>query len=161
MMRSEKSRGSGDQAGWPPCRLLRGMHFITMAPEPTAPEPDPPQLMNPAGYELVDFGQLPAVACPCGQSRRALVDVADFPGTIHVTEIQEDARLHYHKRLLETYYFLQCESDARLQLDNKILPVQPGLCVMIRPGTRHRAIGRMTVLIVVLPKFDPLDEWFD
>jgi hypothetical protein len=26
---------------------------------------------------------------------------------------------------------------------------------------RHRAIGRMRVLIVVLPKFNPDDEWFD
>jgi hypothetical protein len=26
---------------------------------------------------------------------------------------------------------------------------------------RHRAIGRMQVLIVVYPKFDPADEWFD
>jgi hypothetical protein len=26
---------------------------------------------------------------------------------------------------------------------------------------RHRAIGRMKVLIVALPKFDAADEWFD
>jgi hypothetical protein len=32
---------------------------------------------------------------------------------------------------------------------------------MIPPGVRHRALGRMRVLIVVLPKFDPEDEWFD
>jgi hypothetical protein len=35
------------------------------------------------------------------------------------------------------------------------------MCVLIRPGVRHRAIGRMQVLIVVYPKFDPHDEWFD
>ena len=28
----------------------------------------------------------------------------------------------------------------------------------VRPRVRHRAIGRMTVLIVVFPKFDPDDE---
>ena len=39
--------------------------------------------------------------------------------------------------------------------------VRPGQCVMIPPGTRHRAVGRMKVLIVVLPKFDPEDEWLD
>jgi hypothetical protein len=32
------------------------------------------------------------------------------------------------------------------------------MCILIRPGVRHRAVGRMTVLIVVLPKFDPDDE---
>jgi mannose-6-phosphate isomerase-like protein (cupin superfamily) len=112
-------------------------------------------------YEIVDFGQLPGVACPCGTARRAFTDVADFPGTVHVTEISADARLHYHKTLTETYYFLECESDARIQLDDRLIPVRPGMCVMIRPGVRHRAVGRMKVLIFVLPKFDPADEWFD
>jgi hypothetical protein len=111
--------------------------------------------------EIVDFAQLPGVACPCGTARRAFADVADFPGTVHVTEISADARLHYHKTLTETYYFLECGDDARLQLDDQLIPVQPGMCVMIRPGVRHRAVGRMKVLIFVLPKFDPSDEWFD
>ena len=113
------------------------------------------------GYEITDFSIIPGVACPCGTARRAFAEVDDFPGTIHVTEIAADARLHYHKRLMETYYFLECGPDARLQLDDQIVPVHPGMCVLIRPGTRHRAIGRMKVLIVVLPKFDPNDEWFD
>jgi len=113
------------------------------------------------GYEIVDFAQLPGVACPCGTARRAFADIADFPGTVHVTEISTDARLHYHKKLNETYYVLECHDGARLQLDDESIPVHPGMCVMIRPGVRHRAVGQMKVLIVVLPKFDPTDEWFD
>ena len=109
----------------------------------------------------MDFAELPGVPCPCGTARRALADVDDFPGTIHVTEISSDAQLHYHKRLTETYYFLECGPHARMQLDDEEIPVRPGQCVMIRPGTRHRAIGSMKVLIVVYPKFDPEDEWFD
>ena len=113
------------------------------------------------GYEVVDFGQLPGVACPCGSARRAFADMEDYPATIHVTEISMDAKLHYHKRLTETYYFLECEPGAQMQLDEERIDVYPGLCVLIRPGTRHRAIGKMKVLIVVFPKFDPEDEWFD
>jgi mannose-6-phosphate isomerase-like protein (cupin superfamily) len=113
------------------------------------------------GYELIDFAEIPGTPCPCGTARRALTDVADFPGTIHVTEISEDSQLHYHQRLTETYYFLECGPDARMQLDSEVIPVRPGTCIMIRPGTRHRAIGKMKVLIVVFPKFDPEDEWFD
>jgi mannose-6-phosphate isomerase-like protein (cupin superfamily) len=113
------------------------------------------------GYEIVDFALIPGVACPCGTARRALAGVEDFPGTIHVTEISADALRHYHKRLTETYYFLECGPDARMQLDDDLVPVRPGMCIMIRPGVRHRAIGRMKVLIVVLPKFDADDEWFD
>lgn len=120
-----------------------------------------PPITNHRGYECVDFRELPPVACPCGQARRALADVPDFPGTIHVTRIEADARLHYHKRLTEVYYFLHCQPNAQMQLDDRLLDVHSGLCVMIRPGTRHRAIGKMEVLIVVHPKFDASDEWFD
>ncbi len=112
-------------------------------------------------YEVIDFADLPGVDCPCGVARRAFADVDDFPGTIHVTQISAAARMHYHRRLTETYYFLECEADAQMQLDDEVFDVHPGMCVMIRPGVRHRAIGRMKVLIVVLPKFDPQDEWFD
>jgi mannose-6-phosphate isomerase-like protein (cupin superfamily) len=110
------------------------------------------------GCEIVDFDELSPVACPCGQARRAFCDVPDFPGTIHRTEITSEAKTHYHNRLTETYYILQCEIGARMALDGKIIPLKPGMCILIRPGVRHRAIGRMTVLIVVFPKFDPDDE---
>ena len=112
-------------------------------------------------YELVDFAQLPGTPCPCGTARRAFAGVDDFPGTIHRTEIAATAQTHYHRRLTETYYFLECEPGSRMELDGELIPVKPGMCVMIRPGVRHRAVGRMTVLIVVYPKFDPADEWFD
>lgn len=113
------------------------------------------------GFETADFAQIPGVPCPCGVARRAFAEVEDFPGTVHVTEISSDARVHYHKRLTETYYFLECGPEARMQLDDEEIAVHPGMAILIRPGTRHRAIGKMKVLIVVLPKFDPKDEWFD
>ena len=114
-----------------------------------------------AGYELADFSHIQGVPCPCGTARRAFADVEDFPGTVHVTEICMSAKLHYHKQLTETYYFLECDADAQMQLDDEIIDVKPGMSIMIRPGTRHRALGQMKVLILVLPKFDPADEWFD
>ncbi len=113
------------------------------------------------GYERADFAEIDGVPCPCGIARRAFENVEDFPGTVHVTEISDAAKLHYHKRLTETYFFLECEPDAQMQLDDELIPVRPGQCLMIRPGTRHRAVGRMKVLILVLPKFDPADEWLD
>lgn len=114
-----------------------------------------------AGWEIVDFDALAPQTCPCGVARRAFGEAADFPATLHRTEISAAARTHYHKRLTETYYFLECEPDARMELDGQLVPVRPGTSILIRPGVRHRAVGRMTVLIVVFPKFDPDDEWFD
>ena len=113
------------------------------------------------GVDIVDFNEVTPVTCPCGLARRGFTDVEDFPGTLHVTEISEDAKTHFHKTLTETYYFLECESDARMELDDQIIDVRPGMSILIRPGVRHRALGRMKVLIFVLPKFDPADEWFD
>ena len=113
------------------------------------------------GFEVVDFNEIEGVPCPCGSARRAFADVDDFPATVHVTEISTDAKLHYHKQLTETYYFLECDPGARMQLDDQFIDVHPGMSIMIRPGTRHRAIGEMKVLIVVFPKFDPADEWLD
>lgn len=121
-----------------------------MQPSPTQRRP-----------EIVDFADIPPVACPCGQARRAFADVADYPGTVHRTEISELARVHYHRRLTEVYYILECGPDAQMELDGEQIPVSPGMCVLIRPGVRHRAIGRMQVLVIVHPKFDPTDEWFD
>ena len=108
---------------------------------------------------IADFAGVPGVPCPCGSARRAFHDAPDFPATVHVTDISEDAALHYHKRLTETYYFLECGPDARMQLDDDFVPVRPGMCIVIPPGVRHRAVGRMRVVIFVLPKFDPADEF--
>ena len=113
------------------------------------------------GYELADFDKIEPVPCPCGSARRAFADVPDYPATIHRTEISQDARVHYHKKLTEAYYFLECEPEAAMQLDGELIAVRPGMCILIRPGTRHRAVGRMKVMIVAMPKFDPHDEWFD
>lgn len=118
-------------------------------------------MVKPAKAMVVDFAEIPGVPCPCGTARRAFSDVAEYPATIHVTDIREDAELHYHKRITETYYFLECGPEAKMELDGELLPVKPGVCILIPPGVRHRAIGRMKVLIVAIPKFDPTDEWLD
>jgi mannose-6-phosphate isomerase-like protein (cupin superfamily) len=112
-------------------------------------------------WKHADFTVIAGVPCPCGTARRAFTDVAEFPGTVHITEIAENAQRHYHKTLTETYFFLKCGDDAQMELDGEIIPVRESQCVVIPPGVRHRALGRMTVLIIVLPKFDPADEWFD
>ena len=112
-------------------------------------------------YELVDFAKIQPADCPCGSARRAFEETEDYPATIHRTEITVDAKRHYHRRLTEVYYILACDDDAQMELDDQIVPLSPGMAVLIRPGVRHRAVGKMSVLIVVTPKFDPADEFFD
>jgi mannose-6-phosphate isomerase-like protein (cupin superfamily) len=112
-------------------------------------------------YEVADLMQIAPVDCPCGQARRAFGDLVDYPATIHRTDISLDAQRHYHKQHTETYYFLDCAPDAQIELDGDLLPVRRGMSIVIRPGCRHRAVGRMTVLVICTPKFDSADEWFD
>jgi len=57
-----------------------------------------PESSRPArSYRVVDVAEIPGVPCPCGTARRAFADAPEFPGTIHVTEIEADARLHHHR----------------------------------------------------------------
>jgi mannose-6-phosphate isomerase-like protein (cupin superfamily) len=109
-------------------------------------------------YRIVHFDDIEGVACPCGTARRAFADAEESPGTVHRTEITADAKLHYHRRFTETYYILDCEEGAMMELDGQRIPIRNGSCILIPPGVSHRAVGRMTVLILVVPKFDPEDE---
>ncbi len=112
-------------------------------------------------WRAFDLAQVPGVACPCGTSHRSPLGVDDSGASLHLVEISLNARLHYHKRLTETYYVLECEPGAKFELDGQQIDAKPGMCVLIPPGVRHRAVGRMKILNFVVPSFDPDDEWFD
>lgn len=110
---------------------------------------------------VIDFQKIPAVACPCGQARRALGDAPELPATIHLTDISVDAQTHYHREHAETYYIVSCDDDAQIELDGELHDLRPGMLVYIPPGVRHRAVGQMQILNIVIPDFDPADEHFD
>ncbi|QDV37752.1 cupin domain-containing protein [Tautonia plasticadhaerens] len=110
---------------------------------------------------VAEFAAIPAVRCPCGWARRAFGDVPGAPASLHRVEIEDDARAHYHRDHTEIYYVLECGPGAAVELDGESVAVHPGVSVLIPPGVRHRAVGRMTILNVVVPPFDPGDEWSD
>jgi len=112
-----------------------------------------------ARYAVADLNTIPPVRCPCGYSRRAFATPDNPVATLHQVDIQEDARTHYHKRLTEIYYVL--EGEGFMELDGERIPVRPGMSILIQPGCRHRAVGRMRILNIPVPAFDPADEWFD
>ncbi len=111
--------------------------------------------------EVIHLPEITPVACPCGMARRAFGDSPDFPGTVHLTEISIDARCHYHKHHTEVYVILECETNATIELNGKSVPLRPHTSVLIPPGVRHRACGRMKALIICTPNFDSEDEHFD
>jgi len=99
------------------------------------------------------------VKCPCGFSRRAFAGPDNPVATMHIVDIAEDARAHYHKKLTEIYLVL--EGTGYVELDGQRVPVKPLTAILIKPGCRHRAIGKMRIVNVCIPAFDPEDEHFD
>jgi mannose-6-phosphate isomerase-like protein (cupin superfamily) len=91
-------------------------------------------------YEFVDFAKVSGVPCPCGSSQRGMMRPDNQIASIHRVEIKETARVHYHKVLTETYYFLECNGECFMELNGERFPVKPGMAVMIR----HAAPGCWT-----------------
>ena len=60
-----------------------------------------------------------------------------------------------------TEIYVVLEGEGHLELDGQMIAVKPMTSVMIKPGCRHRAIGKMRILNIAVPAFDAGDEWFD
>jgi len=92
-------------------------------------------------------------------SRRAFTVPENQTATIHMVDISEDSCAHYHKKLTEIYLVL--DGDGFMELDGERFEVRTGSTIFIPPGVRHRAIGKMRIVNIPVPAFDPEDEWFD
>jgi len=110
-------------------------------------------------YRLADFNEIAGTPCPCGTSKRAFVAPDNPVASMHIVEISETSRVHYHKKMTEIYYVL--EGEGYFELDGESVPVSPGSAVLIKPGCRHRAVGTLKIINVPVPSFDEEDEWFD
>ena len=118
-----------------------------------------PLVSHMKNYLISQLDELDPVRCPCGLSRRAFHSPDNKVATVHLVDIQEDARSHYHKHLTEIYVIL--EGEGFLELDGEMISVRPLTSVLIKAGCRHRAIGKLKILNIPVPAFDPADEWFD
>lgn len=111
------------------------------------------------GYTIAQLDEIDPVKCPCGWTRRAFVSPDNPVASLHMVDITEDARTHYHKKMTEIYLVL--EGEGHLELDGELHTVKPLTAVLIKPGCRHRAVGQMKIVNMPVPAFDPDDEWFD
>ena len=125
------------------------------APSPTASH-DSSTSKN---YLVTQIDEVEAVRCPCGFSRRGFAIPENTVATLHLVDIQVDAQVHYHKKLTEIYLIL--EGEGFMELDGERIPVKPMTSILIKPGCRHRAVGKLKIINVPIPAFDPHDEWFD
>ena len=126
------------------------------APTPNAPQDE---VGGAVRYLVAQLDETPGTPCPCGTARRAFLTPDNAVASLHMVEIKQEARVHYHKRMTEIYFIL--EGEGHLELDGERVPVRPNTSVLIKPGCRHRAVGRMRILNIPIPAFDETDEFFD
>jgi mannose-6-phosphate isomerase-like protein (cupin superfamily) len=112
-----------------------------------------------ANYLIAQLDEIPPTRCPCGFARRAFAGSGDNLASMHMVEILEDSRTHYHRKMTEIYLVL--EGEGHIELDGKLFPVKPMTAIYIKPGCRHRAIGKLKIVNIPVPAFDEMDEWFD
>jgi len=108
-------------------------------------------------FAVAQLDEIPPTPCPCGQARRAFNEPWNTLATVHLTDIHVDSKLHYHKKMTEIYIVL--EGEGYLEVDGERIPLKPMTSVMIRPGCVHRAVGKLRIINVPMPPFDPADEF--
>lgn len=110
-------------------------------------------------YYIEKLDEIVPENCSCGTARRAFMCPDNAVASVHIVEISGDSRTHYHKHHTEIYLII--EGEGHLELDGELVAVTPMTSVMIKPGCRHRAIGKMKIINIPIPKYDQMDEWFD
>src|SRR6476620_5953288 len=91
-----------------------------------------------ANYMLADLNAIEPVRCPCGWAKRAFGTPENQTATMHLVSIEQDSRVHYHKKMSEIYLIL--EGEGFMELDGQRIPVKPMTSIFIKPGCRHRAV---------------------
>lgn len=109
-------------------------------------------------YLIEQLDEIPPTLCPCGDTHRAFTGTNEV-ASIHLGDISKDSRAHYHQKLTEIYLIL--EGEGHMELDGEMIPVKPLTTVLIKPGCRHRAVGKMRIVNIPIPAYDPEDEFFD
>ncbi len=115
--------------------------------------------MHPIIFMFFHLDRVTPVAGPGVWVGRAFADSTENAASLHMVDIEKDSRAHYHKKMTEIYLVL--DGEGQMELDGQLFPVQPMTAIYIRPGCRHRAIGKLRIINIPIPSFDEADEWFD
>jgi mannose-6-phosphate isomerase-like protein (cupin superfamily) len=110
-----------------------------------------------ANYMVADLNAIDPVRCPCGWAKRAFATPDNQTATMHLVSIEQDSRVHYHRKMTEIYLIL--EGEGFMELDGERIAVRPMMAIFIKPFCRHRAVGNMKIINVPVPAFDESDEY--
>ena len=85
----------------------------------------------------------------CGAIRCLVVEDDGAAAEVHHVEI-DDAKLHYHAHTDEFYYVI--DGQGTMILDDEEIEVHQGVVVYVPRGVKHKAVGKLTVLTVCIPR---------
>ena len=85
----------------------------------------------------------------CGQIRPLIEEQDNAAGEVHHVQI-DDAKLHFHKQTDEFYYVI--DGTGKMILDGEEIELHQGVVVYVPRGVSHKAIGKLTVLTVCIPR---------
>ncbi len=85
----------------------------------------------------------------CGQIRPLVEEKDGAAGEVHHVTI-ENAKLHYHAQTDEFYYVI--DGQGTMVLDDEEIELHQGVVVYVPRGVRHKAVGKLTVLTVCIPR---------
>ena len=85
----------------------------------------------------------------CGQIRPLIEAKDGAAAEVHHVEIDR-AKLHYHAKTDEFYYII--EGQGTMVLDDDAIEVHQGMVVYVPRGVKHKAVGKLTVLTVCIPR---------
>ncbi len=85
----------------------------------------------------------------CGQIRPLIGKADGAAAEVHHVEI-DHAKLGYHEKTDEVYYVIG--GQGTMVLDGEEIELHEGVVVYVPRGVRHKAVGRLTVLTVCIPR---------
>jgi len=100
-------------------------------------------------YLRRDLAEIKPWTETCGQIRPLIEEKDGAAAEVHHLEIT-DAKLHYHERTDEVYYVI--EGEGRMRLDDEEIDLHSGITVYVPRGVKHKAWGRLKVLVVCIPR---------
>jgi mannose-6-phosphate isomerase-like protein (cupin superfamily) len=84
----------------------------------------------------------------CGQIRPLIEKKDGAVADALYVEI-DHAKLHYHTRTDEIYYVL--DGQGTMTLDDEEIELHQGVAVYVPRGIKHKATGKLKVLVVCIP----------
>jgi mannose-6-phosphate isomerase-like protein (cupin superfamily) len=85
----------------------------------------------------------------CGQIRPLIEEKDEAAAEVHHVEIDQ-AKLHFHAQTDEFYYVI--DGNGTMVLDDEEIELHRGVVVYVPRGVKHKAVGKLTVLTVCIPR---------